>query len=103
MSARPRVAREPEAVLNCAGFPQAHSSSGKGRMVFSQAAPDSEAGAGYSRVDFGDYLRVSVMLVPRGRGPFEEQLAEVLQVQQQVLALKHPQMQVISQTIFLRD
>lgn len=72
-------------------------------MVFSQAAPDSEAGAGYSRVDFGDYLRVSVMLVPRGRGPFEEQLAEVLHVQQQVLALKHPQMHVISQTIFLRD
>jgi enamine deaminase RidA (YjgF/YER057c/UK114 family) len=72
-------------------------------MVFSQAAPDLEAGAGYSRVDFGDYLRVSVMLVPRGRGAFEEQLAEVLQVQQQVLEVKNPQMRVISQTIFLRD
>lgn len=72
-------------------------------MVFSQAAPESEAGAGYSRVDFGEYLRVSVMLVPRGRGAFEEQLAEVLQLQQQALAIKKPRMSVISQTIFLRD
>src|SRR5260221_143662 len=52
MSARPRAAREPELVLNSAGFPQAHSSKREGRMVISHLSPDSYAGAGYSRVDY---------------------------------------------------
>jgi enamine deaminase RidA (YjgF/YER057c/UK114 family) len=43
------------------------------------------------------------MLVPRGRGGVEEQLAEVLTTQKRLLAGKTEAMQVTSQTLFLRE
>jgi enamine deaminase RidA (YjgF/YER057c/UK114 family) len=72
-------------------------------MVISQLSPDSSAGAGHSLVDFGGYARVSLMLVPSGRGSFDEQLFEVLEMQHQLLAIKTPRMRVTSQTVFLRS
>lgn len=72
-------------------------------MVISRSIPDSTAGAGFSVVNFGDSRRVSLMLVPRKRGPFEEQFEEVFAAQKEVLGMKGPGLSVTSQTIFLRD
>src|SRR5437868_9110716 len=103
MSVRPRAAREPEAVLDSAGFPQAQSPTGDKRMVWGQPAENSSAGAGFSKVDFHHSRRLSVMLVPNGRGSFGRQLAEVLEAQTRVLAAERAPMTVTSQTVFLSN
>ena len=85
------------------GLARAHSRQEQLAMVASRLEPDSSAGSGYSRVNFGDSLRVSLMLAPRSRGSFQEQLAELLAIKREVLQSKGPTMQVTSQTVFLRD
>lgn len=72
-------------------------------MVCRQPNANSVAGEGYSVIPVGRSIRVSLMLVPQGRGAFAQQLREVLNLQDQLLAAQEQSMTVTSQTVFLRD
>ncbi|HTL18538.1 MAG TPA: RidA family protein, partial [Patescibacteria group bacterium] len=103
MSVRSRAAHEPEAVLGPVAMAQARSSKGETCVVQSRLNPHSDTGSGHSRVSFGDSLRVSLLLVPHNRGPFEDQLAELLAIEREVLQAKGPVMKITAQTVFLRN
>src|SRR5690242_12559988 len=102
MSVRSRAAREPEVVLASAGPPQTHSPEGQPPMVQSHGLTDLAAGSGFSRVDFGNSARLSMMLVPRMPASSADQLDQILETQSRLLG-KHKEMRVTSQTVFLRD
>ena len=72
-------------------------------MVWSRPGPNSTVGEGYSSIRVGTSVRLSLMLVPKGRGPLVEQAREVLGLQQQILECQEQPLTVTSQTIFLRD
>src|SRR5215469_14816723 len=103
MSARPRGAPERAMFYQPAAHGQAHSPVEIPRMVCRQPHPNSLAGEGYSMIPVGRSIRISLMLVPQGRGPFAQQLREILHLQDQVLAAQNQSMSVTTQTVFLRD
>jgi enamine deaminase RidA (YjgF/YER057c/UK114 family) len=72
-------------------------------MVSTRLSLDSTGGEGYSAVDLGETVRISLMLVPRRRGSFGEQAQEVFSAQRQMLQRHKHTMAVTSQTVFLRD
>ena len=72
-------------------------------MVWSRPGPDSTAGEGHSSIRVGKSIRLSLTLVPRGRGPLVEQAREALAMQQEILQRQEQAMTVTSQTVFLRD
>lgn len=72
-------------------------------MVLTGRSPNSTAGAGYSWVNLGKSLRLSLMLVPQGRGLLRDQALEVLSAQRRILERQRQLMVVTSQTIFLRN
>ncbi len=61
----------------------------------------SDTGAGFTALDLGDAVRLSLMLAPRNRGSFAEQLCDVLAAMQELLSRQAHAMTVTSQTIFL--
>lgn len=73
------------------------------RIVVSGLGPNLSNGTKYSFIDLGDSEQVVLMLTPRGRGTFREQLQEVLSVVQTVLEKQSQSMTVTVQTVFLRD
>ncbi|HLH57024.1 MAG TPA: RidA family protein [Verrucomicrobiae bacterium] len=72
-------------------------------MVSTRAQPDSTAGQGYSAIELGRSVRVSLTLVPEGRGRLEDQAREIFEAQRQVLQNQRYPMVVTSQTVFLRN
>src|SRR5580765_983162 len=102
MSGRLRGAHEHEPVLETMSLGATPAPTKNPRMVLTGPALTS-AGQGYSSVRIGDSIRVSLMLVPHGRGSLSEQLAEVLSAQQQILGRHRQPMRVTSQTVFLRN
>ncbi len=72
-------------------------------MVMAEASSKLAKGAGCSHVDLGDSTRVALVITPRGRGAFCDQVHEVLSAMRAVLD-KHPApMAVTLQTVFLND
>jgi len=72
-------------------------------MVMAEANSKLAEGAGCSHVDLGDSTRVALVITPRGRGAFCDQVHEVLSAMRAVLD-KHPEpMAVTLQTVFLND
>ena len=59
-------------------------------------------GSACSLIDLGGCTRVSLILTPAGRGPFNQQARELLSTLQTSLGGR-PRMKVVSQTVFLRD
>jgi enamine deaminase RidA (YjgF/YER057c/UK114 family) len=59
--------------------------------------------APFSRIVLGDSLRLALMLAPRGRGSFREQVREVLQTMRSCLNQAAGPMRITSQTVFVRD
>lgn len=74
-----------------------------GRMVAAAGGFRAETVAQSSFVDLGDSTRVALMLGPRGRGSFPEQVQEVLAALVEVLEGQRRPMVVTLQTVFLRD
>jgi enamine deaminase RidA (YjgF/YER057c/UK114 family) len=77
--------------------------SGAARMVMATARSESGDGAEHSYVDLGDSARVALMISPQGRGPFAEQVQEVLSRLVHVLEKQPEPMAITVQTVFLRD
>jgi enamine deaminase RidA (YjgF/YER057c/UK114 family) len=72
-------------------------------MVMAEANSKLAEGAGCSHVNLGDSTRVALVITPRGRGAFCDQVHEVLSAMRAVLD-KHPEpMAVTLQTVFLND
>src|ERR1041384_3642497 len=71
-------------------------------LVSSSAAPPSEKAARVSVVGLGKSSRVSLMLTPDARGSFEDQARETLCAMAALLQ-ETPNMQVTSQTVFLKE
>ncbi len=59
--------------------------------------------AQFSLVDLGDTARVSLMLAPRSRGSFGEQLREIMASMEGILRQQPFPMSVVTQTLFLRS
>ena len=72
-------------------------------MVVLGPHPNPAEAAEFSCVNLGDSVRVSLMLTPRGRGPFGEQLQEILVKAKAILRQQGAPMTVTFQTVFLRD
>lgn len=72
-------------------------------MVSTRPHPNSTAGDGYASVELGAPIRVSLMLVPKGRGTLDEQAEEIFSIQRQILENQRYPMVVTSQTVFLKD
>lgn len=62
-----------------------------------------EAGGLYSTVNLDGPIRLSLMLIPQGRGAFADQARELLSALDHVLHQQPQPMTVTSQTVFLRD
>src|SRR5215472_12752236 len=103
MSARARGVGEPEALYEPTSDRQAQSSVKSSAMVFRRQPEDSAAGEGFSSIQLGNSSRLSLMLVPRGRGSLKEQAREILSVKEQLLEQQAYGMTVTAQTVFLRD
>jgi enamine deaminase RidA (YjgF/YER057c/UK114 family) len=103
MSARARGVGEPEALFEPTSDRQAQSSVQSSAMVFRRQPADSAAGEGFSSIQLGNSRRLSLMLVPRGRGSFKEQAREILSIKEQLLEQQSCGMTVTAQTVFLRD
>ena len=71
------------------------------RMVVNGSSPSQAVGVSF--VDLGDSARLSLMLTPAGRGPFEEQMTELVAALRHSLQGHKVPMTVTSQTVFLRD
>ncbi len=69
----------------------------------SNCTPIAGVGAGFTALDLGDARRISLMLAPRKRGCFEEQLCEVLAAMQEALSQQPKPITVTSQTVFLAN
>jgi enamine deaminase RidA (YjgF/YER057c/UK114 family) len=72
-------------------------------MVVSETHLNSSSGAEYSFMDLDDSAQVMLVLTPRGRGTFREQVQEVLSALHAVLDKQLQPMTVTVQTVFLRD
>ncbi len=103
MSVRRRRAQERESDFDLVGYGQAQSPVEDSGIVLTCPRASSTAGDGYASVAFGTSVRLSMVLVPHGRGSLREQAQEVLAVQGQILEQQGKGMFVTSQTIFLRD
>jgi len=57
----------------------------------------------YSVVELDDAKRVSLMLTPKGRGSFGEQVDEILARMKAILTAQEQPMAVVTQTVFLRN
>jgi enamine deaminase RidA (YjgF/YER057c/UK114 family) len=73
------------------------------RMVIPDGGFRAERVVQHSFVDLGDSTRVALMLGPRSRGSFQEQLQEVLAGMVSILEAQRQPMVVTVQTVFLRD
>ena len=65
--------------------------------------PALEGCADYSLVDLIDATRISFMLTPKGRGPFRQQLGELLAAMHALLKQQEQPAAVVIQTVFLRN
>ena len=72
-------------------------------MVFAETDAKLAEGSGCSRVDLGDSTRVTLVITPRGRGAFRDQVREVLSAMQAVLDKYSEPMTITLQTVFLKD
>lgn len=73
------------------------------RMIVFPPKSTMSKGAEYSLVDLTDSTRAALMIVPAGRGTFDEQAREVLGSLQSVLEKQAQRMVVTAQTVFLAD
>jgi enamine deaminase RidA (YjgF/YER057c/UK114 family) len=103
MAVRRRRPRGRESVFDLVGYGRAQSPREDSPIGLTTPRPHSTSGDGYAAVDFGTSVRVSMVLVPRGRRPLQDQAQEVLAAQRQILERQGRKMFVTSQTIFLRD
>jgi enamine deaminase RidA (YjgF/YER057c/UK114 family) len=72
-------------------------------MVIAETGLKLAKGSRCSRVDLGDSTRVAIVITPRGRGAFRDQVGEVLSAMRAVLD-KYPEpMAITLQTVFLKD
>ncbi len=89
------------------GNPPAAAPSGcpprSGPMVHLQEERTLGRRADWAYVNLGDSARVTLMLAPQGRGPFVEQMQEVLGKLKRNLEVQPHAMIVTSQTVFLRS
>lgn len=95
LGARQRAPVSPREPAGCSALPP--------RRLVSVPEPGSADASQFSRVDLGDTIRLSLMLVPRGRGAFTAQLREMLAAMDGILRAQPFPMTVVTQTLFLRD
>jgi enamine deaminase RidA (YjgF/YER057c/UK114 family) len=72
-------------------------------MVISEPGTNLAEGAGYSCVDLGDSVRLTLMITPRGSDTVREEIQEVLSVIRTALEKQSQPMAVTVQTVFLKD
>lgn len=72
-------------------------------MVIAETGSKLAKGSGCSRVDLGDSTRVALMITPRGRGAFRDQVGEVLSAVRAALDQQPERMAMTLQTVFLKD
>ena len=72
-------------------------------MVIAETGSKLAKGSGCSRVDLGDSTRVALMITPRGRGAFRDQVGEVLSAVRAALDKQPERMAMTLQTVFLKD